>query len=431
MTEVLTADLAKIKSVRVISDNAWDNGQGPRASAPEIARPVKPTAILKGSVERSGDRIRITARLLEAGTGKHLWGETYDRDLSDLLLLEGQVAQAVAEAVRVTLTPAEVARLKVGPRAASAQEAYLKGMFYENQGNCDAFKRAAKEFRYAISQDSRFAEAYAELAGDYYGIGDWGCLPPKQVWPEAKIFAQKAIELDQGAAQVHANVADIAFIYDWDWQAADREYKRAVDLDPNIGSNRALFLFSMHRRTEAFSEIERQLKFDPTDQSTNSQMGYLFYLDKQYDKAIDQFQKTIEMYPQSEIAHKWLPISYEQKGNFDAAFRSALKLQEIAGYSTGELVRLGSRYASGGLRGFYKEELRIDKERAKGIIFDDYGEPEAYLRFGNNTKALNCLENEYRDHALPIDRLNSDAQFDPLRSNPRFRNLLQRVGLPE
>ena len=429
MTEVLTADLAKIKSVKVISDNGVDPGQRPPTSVPEIARLVKPAAILKGSVERSGDRIRITGRLLDARTGKHLWGETYDRDLRDLLLLEGQVAQAVAEAVQVTLTPVEVARLKAGPRKASAQEAYLKGLFYGNQLNCDAFKKAADEFQYAIAQDSQFAEAYAALAGDYYGIGDWGCLPQKEVWPKAKIFAQKALELDEGAAQVHATVADISFIYDWDWEAADREYKRAFDLDPDIGSNRALFLFAMHRRTEAFAEIERELRFTPLDQSTNSQMGYLLYLDKQYDKAIIQFEKTIEMYPQSEVAHQWLSVSYEQKGNFDAAFKSALKLQEIVGYSPSQLSRLRSGYSRDGLRRFYEEELYIDKERAKPGEFDECGEPEVYLRFGKKLKALDCLDEGYRYHTLPIDRLSSDAQFDSLRSEPRFQNLLQRVGL--
>jgi TolB-like protein/DNA-binding winged helix-turn-helix (wHTH) protein/TolA-binding protein len=432
ITEILTADLAKVRSVRVISDKDWVGAtdQRSRMGIVENARSVKVDAVLKGSVARSGDRIRITARLLETGTGKLLWAETYERDLRDLLLLEGQIAQAIAEAVRVTLTPTEAARLKPGPRSPAAQEAYLKGIFYGSQLNCDAFKRAAEEFHYAIAQDSQFAEAYAALAGDYYGLGDWGCFPQKDVWPKAKALAQKAIELDEGAADVHANVADIAFIYDWDWDAADREYKRALDLDPDVSSNRALFLFAMHRRAEAFSEIDRELKINPVDQSNNAQMGYLLYLDRQYDKAIDRFQKTIEMYPQSEVAHKWLSISYEQKGNFDAAFKTALKLQEIGGYSPTQLSRLRNGYAIGGLRRFYEEELYIDKERAKPGEFDKCGEPEAYLRFGERLKALDCLEDGYRNHTLPVDRLNSDAQFDPLRSEPRFQNLLQRIGLP-
>jgi TolB-like protein/DNA-binding winged helix-turn-helix (wHTH) protein/Flp pilus assembly protein TadD len=433
ITELLTADLTKIKSLRVISnkDGGSPSDQGSQTGTPQVARAVKVDVILKGSVARSGDRIRITARLLEAGTGKHLWAENYERDLRDLLLLEGQVAQAIAEAVRVTLTPTETARLKGGPRSPAAQEAYLKGIFYENQGTCNAFGRAADEFHYAIAQDSQFAEAYAALAGDYYGLGDWGCVSQKEAWPKAKALALKAIELDEGDADVHANLADIEFIYDWDWEAADREYKRALDLDPQVSSNRALFLFAMHRRVEAFSEIDRELRFDPLDQSNNAQMGYILYLDKQYDRAIEQFQKTIEMYPQSEMAHKWLSISYEQQGNLDAAFRTALKLQEIAGYSPSQLSRLRNGYASGGLRRFYQEELYIDKERAKPGEFDKCGEPEAYLRFGEKLKTLDCLEDGYRNHTLPVDRLNSDAQFDPLRSEQRFQNLLQRIGLPK
>ena len=198
-----------------------------------------------------------------------------------------------------------------------------------------------------------------------------------------------------------------------------------------MSSNRALFLFAMHRRAEAFSEIDRELTFNPVDESNNAQKGYILYLDRQYERAIEQFQKTIEMYPQSEVAHKWLSISYEQKGNFDAAFNAALKLQEIVGYSPAELLRLRNGYASGGLRRFYEEELHIDKEHAKPGEFDKCGEPEAYLRFGEKVKTLDCLEEGYRSHTLPVDRLNSDAQFDPLRSEPRFQNLLQRIGLPK
>jgi TolB-like protein/DNA-binding winged helix-turn-helix (wHTH) protein len=282
ITELLTADLAKIRSLRVISNKDWVSTSD-QMVMPQITGALKVDAVLEGSVARSGDRIRITARLLEAGTGKHLWAETYERDFRDLLVLEGQIAQAIAEAVRVTLTPTEAARLKAGPRSPAVQEAYLKGIFYASQLNCDAFKRAAEEFHYAIAQDSQFAEAYAALAGDYYGLGDWGCVPQKEAWPKAKALAQKAIELDEGTADVHANVADIAFIYDWDWEGADREYKRALDLDPDVSSNRALFLFAMHRRAEAFSEIDRELTFNPVDQSNNAQMGYILYLDRQYD----------------------------------------------------------------------------------------------------------------------------------------------------
>ena len=432
MTEVLTADLAKIKSLRVISDETLKGMSDRRSWIEGFGAPgaVKVSAVLRGSVARSGDRIRISARLIEADSGRHLWAETYERDLRDLLLLEGQVAQAIAEAVRVTVSPADAARLKGVARSPAVQEAYLKGVFYANQLNCDGFKRALDEFHYAIDQDSHFAEAYAALAGDYYGLGDWGCVPRKDAWPASRVFAQKAIELDEGTAEVHSTLADIAFIYDWAWDAADREYKRATDLDPAFSSNRALFLFTMHRRAEAFSEIDRELGLNPVDESTNAQLAYMFYLDRQYDKAIEQFQRTIEMYPQSEVAHKWLSISYEQKGNFDAAFKTALKLQEIAGYRPGELSRLRNGYERGGLTRFYEEELAIDEARAKPGEFDECGEPEAYLRFGKSARALDCLEEGYRNHTLPVDRLNSDAQFDPLRSEPRFQALLRRVNFP-
>ena len=187
----------------------------------------------------------------------------------------------------------------------------------------------------------------------------------------------------------------------------------------------------MHRRAEAFSQIDRDLKLDPVNQGANAQMAYLLYLDRQYDKAIEQFQTTIEMYPQSEVAHKWLSISYEQKGNFDAAFKAALKLDEIVGYTPGELSRLRNAYANGGLRRFHEVDSHIDKERAKPGESDECGEPEEYLRFGERLKALDWLEEGYRNHTLPMDRLNGDAQFDPLRSEPRFQNLLQRIGLPK
>ena len=441
ITEVLTADLAKISSLRVISGKeplAWllPPEQRARTGAPAIAKAANVDAVLQGSVARAGNRIRITARLLEFGTGKHLWAETYERDPRDLLLLEGQLAQTIAETVRVALTPREQARLTAAVRAPEVQEAYLKGTFYTGQLTCGAFNRATDEFRYAIARDSQFAAAYAALADVYFLSGDWGCFPQTEVWPKAKALAQKALELDEGDGNVHGTVANIAFRYDWDWDTADREYKRAIELDPAVGADYPLFLFTMHRRTKAFAEIDRERELHPLDQGTNVQLAYLLYLDRQYDKAIEQFLRTIEMYPNSEVAHKWLSIAYEQKGNYDAAFKAILKLLEIVGeLNSEEFSRLRNAYSKRGLKGFYEKNVEIAKEDAKrtGVPFSDCVdvETENYIRLGDKQKALYCLEEEYRTRTLEIDRLNCDAQFDPVRTDPHFQDILRRVGLPE
>src|SRR5260370_38442069 len=257
MTEQLTTDLGQISALRVISRTSAMHYKGTKKKLPEIGQELNVDAVVEGSVQRAGNQVRITAQLIEAPTDRHLWAESYDRELRDVLALEDDVARAIARAIKVNLTPQTQARLTgAHPVNVEAHDAYLKGSFFWNQRTPEGLKKAIQYFRQALERDPKYAAAYAGIADAYYLLPGISDLPPGEAWPKAREAAQKALELDDTLAEAHTSLASIKCYQDWDWDGAGLEFRRAIELDRNYPAAHlwyGRYLASLGRHDEAIA----------------------------------------------------------------------------------------------------------------------------------------------------------------------------------
>ena len=294
MTEELTADLSKIGSLRVISRTSAMRYRGTDKAVPEIARELNVDGVIEGSVERSGERVRITAQLIHAPTDTHLWAESYERDLRDILALQADVARDIASEIEITLTPNERARLSgSGPVDPQAYQAYLEGLFYWNMRTEEGLNKGIKYFREALDKEPHYAMAYAGLAESYVVLAGYRIMSGKEAYPAAKEAALRALEMDEGLAEAHAALAMVRAAYDFDFVASDKEFRRAIELNPNYATAHdwhGLVLISLGRLEEAISEAKRAQQLDPVSQAINIDFGTVLYLARENDQAITQLQ---------------------------------------------------------------------------------------------------------------------------------------------
>jgi TolB-like protein/Flp pilus assembly protein TadD len=350
MTEALIANLAKIGALKVISRTSAMRYKDTDKPLPEIAQELGVDGIVEGSVLRAGDRVRITAQLIDAETDQHIWAETYERDLRDVLALQSQVAEAVAQEIRITVTPQEHKRLtSSGIVDPAAHEAYLKGRFYWNKRTVKSLKRGLHYFEEAIEKDPGYASAYAGLADSYNLLGAYG-LPVNETLPKAKTAATKALELDKDLAEAHASLGMLRRL-DWDWLGAEEELKRAIQLNPGYASARhwyATLLSSAERHEEAIAEIRKAHELDPLSLIINADMASVFHYARQHDLAIEQSRKTLDLDPNYWIAYRALGDAYLQKGRYEEAISA---FQTAMSHSAGHprvIARLGHAYAISG-----------------------------------------------------------------------------------
>jgi TolB-like protein/Tfp pilus assembly protein PilF len=430
MTEALIADLGKIRALRVISRTSAMRYKGSKKSLPEIARDLDVDAIVEGSVLQSGGRVRITAQLIQAATDRHLWSESYERDLRDILTLQSDVAQAIAKEIRIAVSPQEQARLAKNRRVdPEAHRSYLLGRYWWNKRSAEGFQKALQYFEQAIAKDPTFAAAYAGLSDTYSSLGYY-VLRPREAFPKARAAAAKALELDDTLAEVHASFGNIAFVYDWNWVAAEKSLKRSIELSPGYAPAHhwySLLLSALGRLDEASAEIRRALELDPLSLIMNHNVGLQLYYARRYDEAIEQYRKTLEMDPHFSITRLMLMYAYAEKGMFREAIAQA------EGISHSNAVRraaLAYAYARAG-----------DRPQALGLVADDtagserdHAAPEviaiAYVGLGEKDEAFAWLEKSYEEHTSFATFLKPSPFFDPLRSDPRFAELLRRLGLP-
>jgi TolB-like protein/Tfp pilus assembly protein PilF len=430
MTEALIADLGKIRALRVISRTSAMRYKGSKKSLPEIARDFDVDAIVEGSVLQSGGRVRITAQLIQAATDRHLWSESYERDLRDILTLQSDVAQAIAKEIRIAVSPQEQARLAKNRRVdPEAHRSYLLGRYWWNKRSAEGFQKALQYFEQAIAKDPTFAAAYAGLSDTYASLGYY-VLQPREAFPKSRAAAAKAVELDDTLAQAHASLGNIALNYDWNWVAAEKSLKRSIELSPGYAPAHhwySLLLSALGRLDEASAEIRRALELDPLSLIMNHNVGLQLYYARRYDEAIEQYRKTLEMDPHFSVTRLMLMYAYAEKGMFREAIAQA------EGISHSNAVRkaaLAYTYARAG-----------DRPQALGLVEDDtaaserdHAAPEAiaiaYVGLGEKDEAFAWLEKSYEEHTSFATFLKPSPFFDPLRSDPRFAELLRRLGLP-
>jgi serine/threonine protein kinase/TolB-like protein/Tfp pilus assembly protein PilF len=434
MTEELIADLGQIEALRVISRTSVMQYKGVKKPLPQIARELNVDAIIEGSVLRFGDRVRITAQLIQAATDRHLWAQSYDRDLRDVLALQSEVAQAITSEIKIKLTPQEQARLaRARPVNPEAHEAYLKGRYYWNLRTEEGLKKGIEYFQQAVEKDPGYALAYAGLADSYAVMSGWNLMAPKEGYPRAKAAAFKALEMDETLAEAHVSLGDARYLYDWDWVGAEKEYKRAIELNPGYATAHqwyAEYLSHMGRHNEAIAELKRAQELDPLSLMINAIGGWIFVCARRYDEAIAQCRRTLELNAGFYPAHGNLGRVYEQEKLYDEAiseYQKAIALEAGNPFLAAELARV---YAAAGRK---TEALKIIsnlRQLSKRRYVSPYKVAQIYVALRDFDQACAWLEKAYDERSYDLAGAKVDPTIDPLRSDPRFQDLLRRMNFP-
>jgi TolB-like protein/DNA-binding winged helix-turn-helix (wHTH) protein/Tfp pilus assembly protein PilF len=337
MTDELITQLGQISELRVISRTSMMNYRGARKPLPQIARELNVDAMVEGTVLRSGSRVRITAQLILASSDKHLWANSYEGELRDTLALQSDVARAIAGQIRAKLNPQEDAGLrKARPVNPEAFEAYLKGRYFWNKRTGDGLMKAVEYFNTALEKDSAYAPAYAGLADSYALMGDWeyGVLAPKEAFPKAKAAATRALQLDDTLGEAHTSLAFCLDVFDWAWDSAEKEFKRAIELSPDYATAHdwyAWHLIMQGRKTEAIAEMKKAESFDPLSLIVSADMADILLIARLLDESMRQSQRTIEMAPEFPVAHYQLAQAFAQKQRYGEAIAELQKAIALSG----------------------------------------------------------------------------------------------------
>jgi TolB-like protein/DNA-binding winged helix-turn-helix (wHTH) protein/Tfp pilus assembly protein PilF len=434
MTDELITDLAQISALRVISRTSVMAYKGARKPLPQIARELNVDAVVEGSVLRSGDQVRITAQLIEASTDKHLWSQSYEGELRDTLALQSRVASAIADQIRINVTPQEQAALKsvkvVNPEA---YESYLKGRYFWNKRTADSLKAALAYFKQAIEEDPKYAQAHSGLADTYALLGDWqyAVMTPKEAFPEAKGAALQALKLDSTLGEAHNSLAFVLDGFDWNFEAGGKEFRRAIELSPGYATAHhwyAWHLSLLGRFDEAIAEMRRAENLDPLSLIINADLAELLVLAHNYDESIAQSRKTIEMDPNFALAHNQLAQAYLQKHMYDEAVAELNKAVQLSDDSPTCIANLARAYVATGKRSEAEKLLSDLKKRSNPAYSNAPEIAIIYISLSDTDQAMNWLEKGYEERFNPGVLLRPG--FDPLRSDPRFKNLVRRIGLP-
>jgi TolB-like protein/DNA-binding winged helix-turn-helix (wHTH) protein/Flp pilus assembly protein TadD len=434
MTDELISDLGQISALRVISRTSVMAYKHARKTLPQIARELNVDAVVEGTVLRSGDQVRITAQLIEASTDKHLWSQSYQGELQDTLALQSKVARAIADQIRINLNPREQAALKnvkvVNPQA---YESFLKGRYFWNKRTADGLKVALAYFSQAVDEDAKYAQAYSGLADTYALLGDWqyAVMTPMEALPKAKAAAIKALELDSALGEAHNSLAFCLDGFDWDFNSAGKEFQRAIELNPGYATAHhwyAWHLSLLGRYDEAIAEMRKAENLDPLSLIINADLAELLVLAHSSDESIEQSRKTIEMDPNFALAHNQLAQAYLQKHMNDEAVAELQKASQLSGGSPTVIANLARAYVASGKRGEAIKLLSGLKKRSNATYSHGSEIAVIYAALGDTDQAMNWLEKGLEERFNPGVLLRPG--FDPLRSDPRFQDLVRRIGLP-
>ena len=433
VTESLINELQKIGALRVTGRTSVMKYRNTGKTLPEVARELDVDAILEGSVIRSGGRLGITARLMRPDPERPLWAESYERDVTDVLVLFSEVARAIADEIQVTLTPRDQERLaNVRPVDSVAWGLYLKGLHFYNMSwtKKEPFEKAAEYFQQAVEIDTSYAEAYAMLADCYVWLGYLGALTTDEARTKAEPYLQRALEIDDTLPDAHFVIAGIKHYFDWDWLGAVAAYQRALANDPGLVKARweyALLLKSLGNFEEAISEAKHALRLEPLHSSANKALGDVYYFARQYEHAIEQYEQMVELDLKKPEAYGMIAAAYEQMGRFEDAVNAYQTAMTLAGKSPEEIAALGNAYHEYGVRGYWTWKL----ERYKDNPDRAFSAAQYLAQLGDEDQALERLEIAYERRAPSMHDLKVHPRLDPLRENPRFQDLLRRMNFPD
>jgi TolB-like protein/Tfp pilus assembly protein PilF len=434
LTEALITTLAKIGELRVVSRTSVMQYKGVHKPLREIARELEVDTIVEGTVLRVGRRVRITAQLIDAPKETHLWAESYERDLRNVLALQSEVAQAIAREVQVKLTPQEQAHLgQVHPVDPEAYAAYLKGRYHWNRRSGEGYGKAIQCFQQTIARDPTYAAAYSGLADCLSLLGVWSMVAPDEGCGKAKGLALQALARDRSLVEAHVSLAWATMWYDYDFVAAEREFERSLELNPRYVTGHTwfgFFLAMMGRNEEAHTELKRAVRLDPCSSPVYFCLGIVHWAARRYDLAMEQFEKALELEPSNALAHGLQGHVYLCKSLYQPAVAAWQKSIQFSQGASSFIAALGEAYAKAGDRDAAQRILEQLQDLSKHRYVTPYIVARLNLALGKRDAALGCLETAYRGRDSFMVFLKVDPLLDDLRSDPRFEDLLRRMNFP-
>ena len=440
MTDALITDLAQVDSLRVISRTSAMQFKDSKETLPQIGRDLKVDAVVEGTVTRGDKRVRVTAQLVDASSDQHLWARSYERDLKNVLALQDEIAHDITEQIRVKLNPkARSPVVQVHAVDPEAYDDYLRGRYWaykadlwklcRTSAECDSDTEAWKALEYyqkAIAKDPSYALGYAGVADGFVVLGISGGLPRKEAAPKVNEAAMKALAFDPSLAEPHASLAFVKLFIDWDFSGAEAELKQAIVLNPNLARAHmwySYYLVIMERLDEAVKESERARDLDPFDFYANEWLGQAFYHARRYDDALRQIRHAVEMFPErgTKLDHGMVAV-YEQKEMFAEAFAARQRLDTLV--KCPYVTALDEAYKLGGWRGYLLKAVQLQEQVHLCSAHD-------YALLNDEAHAMTCLERTFEDHSAAILFIRTAPEFDSIRSSPRFRDLVRRIGFPQ
>ena len=435
MTDELITTLAQIRSLRVISRTSIMTYKRVRKLLPEIARELNVDAVVEGTVSRFGDRVRITAQLIEVPIERHMWAQSFEGDLRNALALQNRLARTIAEQIRVTVSRQEHAALQMAqPVNPAAYEGYLKGRYFLNKRTADGLKTAIEHFSHAVEADQSYAAGYSGLADAYALSGDWkyGVLSPREAFTKAEAPATRALALDEGLGEAHASLAYAFDLYVWNWEAAETEYRRAIELNPGYPSAHQWYswhLLMMGRNRESIQELRIAESLDPLSLIISADLADAFCVLRLYDEAVKRSKKALELDPNFAVGHYELGQALVQKHLHDEAIVEFQRAIDLSGHSGAFDSQLGYACAMSGRR---EEAIHIIEDLASQVEQNISAEADIaliYVGLGDHDRATISLNKAFEARFKASILLR--PAFDPLRADGRFQDLLRRIGIPQ
>jgi TolB-like protein/Flp pilus assembly protein TadD len=437
MTEEMITELGRMQPERlgVIARTSAMLYKETQKDLSQICRELGVQYVLEGSVFRAGNRARITAQLIQCSDQTHMWADSSERDLVNIVSLQADVARAVAKNIKLVLTPDERTRLSVRrPVNPEAYQAYLKGKYFWGKFTPDSIRTAISFFNVAIRDDDNYAQAYAALAECYDTSALLGESSPEQAYSNAKAAAKSAAALDETLAETHQALAVVATWHDWDWATAEREYRRAIELNPNFAEAHMGYMYLLmvlRRPGEASAELRTAQALDPISELTRIGLVENSYLSKRYDEAIAEAKQWQDIYPEEWSLYSYVADAYMEKGMDSIAVEEYLKAQKLVGASEARIVALSGAYSSSGVTGFWRKRLALDSMPSKQGYVRAYDVAYDYAALGDRDHCLEWLNRALLQRDGLLIELSLQPRFDLLRSDRRFQDLLRRIGLPQ
>lgn len=433
MADVLIARLSHLKQIIVRPTSAVHKYADLEQDPVAAGRELKVEAVLEGNLQRLGDHLRVTVRLVRVSDGEQLWADKFDQQFTDIFRVQDAMAEKLAAALALELTSEETRRLtKRGTESTEAFQAYIKGRYFLNRWSKVNLEKAIEYFEQALKADPNYALAHSGLADSYHLLGYLGFSLPREVYPKAEVAALKALKLDDALSEAHLSLAKQKLFYDWDWPGFEREVKRALDLDPNSAdahSIYAVYFIALGKFDEAIAKRKIALDLDPLSPLHTTAMGWPYYHAHRFDEAIPWYQKGLELDPNFVVAHQDLGTVYAQQGKFDAAVDEWLKAKTISKAKPEEIEALRQGYAASGIKGYWQKELELMQGRLQQRPGSAWQIARVQAALGDKDQAFAWLEKAYAERASLLILLKVAPHFDSLHGDARHADLLRRIGL--